>query len=145
MNDLILSKEALLAKPALKTEEVRISKGIIFVREMTGYEKDAWENSIMKTAPNGNMTATPKLTYDLTNYRAKLAVSTICDADGTLLFSMKDIELLTKALSATDLEKIVDAAQKINAVSDKDKEDMLKNSEADHEDSSTSESAENLE
>ena len=56
---------------------------------------------------------------------------------------MNDVVLLNKALKASDLEKIVDAAQKINAVTEKDKEEILKNLEADRDGSSNSSSAEN--
>lgn len=145
MKKLFLNKEALLAKPKLAIKEVELSDGIVFVREMTGYEKDQWEQTLVKAAPNGNLQGgAPKMTYDLTSYRAKLAVATVCDEEGNLLFAMNEAVLLSKSLKASDLEKIANTAQEINAVSEKDKEAMLKNSEADPEESSTSSSAENL-
>lgn len=143
MEKIFLNKEALLAKPKLTIEKVEISEGYVFVREMTGHEKDIWEQSMLKAAPNGNPQAAPKVNYDLANFRAKLAVSTICDEEGNLLFTMSEVHLLNKALRASDLEKIVDTAQKLNAVTDKDKEEILKNLEADRDDSSNSSSADN--
>jgi hypothetical protein len=144
MKKVFLNREALLAKPKLAIEKVEISNGYVFVREMTGFEKDQWEQSLMKTAPNGNMQGQPKVNYDLSNFRAKIAVSTLCDEEGNLLFSMNDIILLNKSLKASDLEKIVEKAQAINGVSEKDKQEMLKNLEAGQGEGSNSSFAENL-
>lgn len=139
----ILSKEQLLSAPILAIKEVEISIGTVLVREMTGYEKDVWEQSLMRQAPQGNKDGVTKMNLNLENFRAKLAVCTICDESGKLLFNMNDMITLSKALKASDMEKIVEAAQEINGISDKDKDEMLKNSEADPEESSNSSSAEN--
>lgn len=139
----ILSKEQLLSAPILAIKEVEISIGTVLVREMTGYEKDVWEQSLMRQAPQGNKDGVTKMNLNLENFRAKLAVCTMCDESGKLLFNMNDMITLSKALKASDMEKIVEAAQEINGISDKDKDEMLKNSEADPEESSNSSSAEN--
>jgi flagellar motor switch protein FliG len=46
-------------------------------------------------------------------------------------------------MKASDLEKIVEEAQQMNGISDKDKKEILKNLEADLNESSSSNSAEN--
>ena len=143
MKNVFLNREALLAKPKLAIEKVEISNGFVYVREMTGYEKDIWEQSMYKPAPQGNMTGTPKMNYDLSGFRAKMAVCTLCDKDGNLLFTMNDVTLLSKSLKASDLEKIAEKAQALNSVSEKDKEEILKNLGAEQEKDSSSNSAEN--
>ena len=60
-------------------------------------------------------------------YRAKLLVNTVCDAKGTLLLSTKDVVLLNKNNGASMLDKMLSEAQDINAISEKDKEDAVKN------------------
>ena len=40
---ILLSRENLLQKDELQIEKVELSRGFVFVREMTGKEKDVWE------------------------------------------------------------------------------------------------------
>jgi len=136
----LLNREALLQKDELKIEKVDLKKGYVFVREMTGYEKDLWEKSLMKQKPSGNRNNPVEYEVDLEGFRAKLAVVTVCDNDGNLLFKPEDAKLLNKAMSAANMDRIVLVAQKLNAITEKDKEEILKNSEADQEDSSSSDS-----
>jgi len=143
MSSIILTREALLQRDDLKIEKVELTRGHVFVREMTGHEKDVWEQSMLKQKPNGDRNKAVEYETTLEDFRAKLAVVTVCDAEGNLLFEPKDVKILNKMMSATNIERIVAVAQRLNAVTEKDKEDILKNSEADQEDSSNSASAEN--
>ena len=144
MNEnVFLTKDLLLQRDDLKIEKVELTRGYVYVREMTGSEKDRWEQSMLNQKPNGNKNAAIEYETTLEDFRAKLAVVTICDADGNLLFEAKDIKALNKAMSATNMEKIVEVAQRLNVISQKDRDELLKNSEADQEDSSSSDSAEN--
>lgn len=144
MSELILlTREVLLQKDDLKVEKVELSKGYVFVREMTGHEKDVWEQSMLKQKPSGNKNKGVEYETTLEDFRAKLAVVTVCDADGNLLFKPEDAKVLNKMMSATNMERIVTAAQKLNAISEEEKEELLKNSEADQTDSSNSNSVEN--
>lgn len=141
-NSVSLSREALLQRDDLKIEKVELSKGHVFVREMTGHEKDIWEQSMLKAKPAvGNQPVQYETTLE--DFRAKLAVVTVCDESGDLLFEPGDVKVLNKMMSATNIERIVTVAQRLNAITEKDKEDILKNSVADLEDSSNSASAEN--
>lgn len=139
----LLTREALLQKDDLKVEKVELSKGYVFVREMTGHEKDVWEQSMLKQKPSGNKNKGVEYETTLEDFRAKLAVVTVCDADGNLLFKPEDAKVLNKMMSATNMERIVTAAQKLNAISEQEKEEILKNSEADQTDNSNSSSVEN--
>jgi hypothetical protein len=140
---ILLTREALLQKDDLKVEKVELSKGYVFVREMTGHEKDVWEQSMLKQKPSGNKNKGIEYETTLEDFRAKLAVVTVCDAEGNLLFKPEDAKVLNKMMSATNMERIVTAAQKLNAISEQEKEEILKNSEADQTDSSNSNSVEN--
>lgn len=139
----LLTREALLQKDDLKVEKVELSRGFVFVREMTGHEKDVWEQSMLKQKPQGNKNKGVEYETTLEDFRAKLAVVTVCDADGNLIFKPEDVKVLNKMMSATNMERIVTAAQKLNAISEQEKEELLKNSEADQTDSSNSNSVEN--
>lgn len=132
-SSLFLTKDLLLQRGNLHIEKVELSNGFVFVREMTGHEKDVWEQSMLK-----KIRGLKGVEYEtsLDDFRAKLAVVTLCDELGNLIFEPKDYVALSKAIRASDIEKIVETAQRINAVTEKDKEEILKNSETDLEDSS---------
>jgi len=70
-------------------------------------------------------------------------VVTLCNKEGDLIFGANDIEALNSAIKASDLEKIVEKAQELNAISEQDKEEILKNSDVGQEDNSSSGSVNN--
>jgi hypothetical protein len=140
--NLFLNREALLQKADLKKEKVQLSGGYVYVREMTGYEKDVWEKSMVKEKPSGNKLKPVEYEVDIEGFRAKLAVVTVCDADGNLIFKPTDVKTLNNVISASNLDRIIIVAQRLNAITENDKEEILKNSKADLEKSSNSGSAE---
>lgn len=140
---ILLTREALLQKDDLKIEKVELSKGYVFVREMTGHEKDVWESSMLKQKPSGNKSKGIEYETTLEDFRAKLAVVTVCDAEGNLLFKPEDVKTLNKMMSAANIERIVTVAQRLNAISQEDKDEILKNSEADQTANSNSDSVVN--
>ena len=76
-------------------------------------------------------------------FRAKLAVCTVCDEAGEVIFNKEDYLKLSANIGAARLEKIVNAAQKLNAITKEDQEALVKNSESDREDNSSSGSVKN--
>jgi ABC-type ATPase involved in cell division len=138
-----LSRSSLLAKEELEKVKVDLGKGeFVYVRQMTGRERDNFEQSLIKEKKDvkGNV-----ISYDraLGDFRAKLAVVTCCDEEGKALFLPDDYSLLSQNMSAKRLEMIVNAAQKLNAISEEDKEALVKNSNPEPEDNSNSVSVEN--
>jgi hypothetical protein len=130
MESVFLNRELLLQRDELKIEKVELTRGHVFVREMTGREKDIWEQSMLKQKASGDKNKAVEYETTLEDFRAKLAVVTVCDAEGNLLFEPKDVKTLNKMMSATNIERIVNIAQKLNAITEKDKDEILKNSEA---------------
>ena len=135
----ILDRKKLLSKDDL--EKVKVDLGndeFVYVRQMTGRERDNFEQSLLKkvTGPDG------KVSYEqsLNDFRAKLAVCTLCDEQGNALLLPGDYPALSQAMSAAKLEKIVTEAQKLNKISEEDKEALVKNSEAVPDGNSTSDS-----
>jgi ABC-type ATPase involved in cell division len=138
-----LSRNLLLQKEELEKVKVDLGKGeFVFVRQMTGRERDNFEQSLIKEKKNAKGEV---VSYDraLGDFRAKLAVVTVCDEEGKALFLPDDYSLLSQNMSAKRLEIIVNAAQKLNAISEEDKEALVKNSSAEPEDNSSSDSAKN--
>lgn len=130
----LLNREQLLKKQELKKEKVVLNDGtgdFVYVRQMTAREKNNWELLQMQTTVvKNNKGHKVRTNYDVTldDFRAKLAVNCVCDEKGILLFKQTDFKILSQNMSAETMERIVDVAQKLNAISEEDKEEMTKNS-----------------
>ncbi len=127
----LLDKAKLLEKEVLQIEKVDLGNDeFVFVRQMTGRERDRFERSMLKPVKDrqGNIM---KYAQNIDDFRAKLVVNVICDEAGNNLLDPGDFEALSKNMSAAKLEKLVDVAQKLNKISEADKEALTKNSEGD--------------
>lgn len=113
-----LSRDAFLgARPELRREEIPVPElgGSVYVRVMTGTERDAYEISISKAR--------------IPNYRALLTCYTACDGEGNRLFSEADLPLLG-SFPSTVLDPIAARAVQLNHFSSAAIEDLRKNSES---------------
>ena len=125
----ILTKEDLLKKEDLKVEKVELDKAeFVYVKQMTGREKDCFEQSLMKEVKGADGAVSYERSLD--DFRAKLAVNTLCDEKGVCLLDASDAPVLSQHMSAARLEVIVNKVQELNKITEKDKENMVKNSEA---------------
>lgn len=113
----MLTKDAIRAASDLPREMVQIPEwgGFLYVRTMTGTERDAWESSL---------SAGKKVNLD--KVRAKLAVAVACDADGKPMFTPADVDWLSEK-SAAALQRIFAAASKLNCLSGAELEELAKN------------------
>jgi len=133
----LLNREKLLAKEKLDIKKVDLGGGdFVYVRQMTGRERDRFEQSIVVMTKDSQGKANYERSME--DFRAKLAVNTLCDKDGNNLLEPGDYETLSTNISAARLEKIITEAQQLNRISDDDKESLVKNSEAAQEGDSTS-------
>ena len=124
--NIILSAADLLAKETLEIREVQLDKGaVVYVKQMTGKERDSFEQSMMRKVPGKGGIIVHE--HSLSNFRAKLAVRCLCDAEGNLLLKTTDADTIGENMSAARLEKIVNVAQEMNAISEEDKDGILKN------------------
>ncbi|MGD9163064.1 MAG: hypothetical protein PVG39_31960 [Desulfobacteraceae bacterium] len=138
----LLNKKLLLQKDTLQIKKVELGgDDYVFVREMTGRERDNFEQSLMKEVRDTK--GRRDYQSNLQDFRAKIAVNTICDENGSLILSMSDYEMLSKNMSASKLQRIVDEAQGLNKITDEDREEMTKNSSGGQAANSTSGSAKN--
>jgi hypothetical protein len=132
---MLLGREQILHAEDLQFEEVEAWGGVVRVRMMTGSERDSFEQSMMKV--DG-----AKVTRDMANMRAKLLIRTICDENNKRVFTDKDIDLVG-GKSAAEIEKVFEAAQRLNKLAAQDSEEQEKNSEGEGKGISTSASPEN--
>ena len=137
-----LNRSELLKKEELQKEKVDLGNGrFVYVRQMTGHERDTFEQSLLKKKTDAKGQVTFEQSLD--DFRAKLAVCTVCDEKGNALLLPDDVSLLSKNMSAKTLETIVNVAQELNKITEKDKEELVKNSVAEPEGNSNSDSVEN--
>jgi hypothetical protein len=127
----LLDRKALLAKEKLEIKKVSLNdKDFVYVRQMTGFERDRFEKTLMTEIRNKKGTIV-EYEQNLENFRSKLAVKSVCDKEGNLILQDGDYDLLSKNMSAKTLEAIINIAQELNKISEEDKENLVKNSEGD--------------
>jgi hypothetical protein len=95
---------------------------------MTGRERDQFEKSLLVEHEDRKGNITFKRVLD--DFRAKLAVCTVCDEAGEAVFQPNDYTTLSRNIGAAKLELIVNAAQRLNAISQADQEALVKNSQS---------------
>ncbi len=122
----IFNKKPLSREDVLGVDDIKIVKvdmpewlaGYVYVKGMNGLEREEFEE-FYRDDTNGPI-----------NIRAKLAAMTICDEDGTLLFSMEDAEELGKK-SASALVRIFDVSRGLNGLGDQENEKASEEMETD--------------
>jgi hypothetical protein len=139
-----LDKKSLLKKEELPIEKVDLGGGdFVYVKSMTGHERDQFEQLTLKQKldEKGTFKGFEQVNDD---FRAKLVVMTVCDEKGNLLLEPKDFLELSINMGITKLEKIMMASLNLNKITEKDVEDLTKNSKPDLGANSSSVSVGNL-
>jgi hypothetical protein len=110
-----LDRIGLLARTTLDKEEVKLPDGeTVIVRCMTVAERDRMERAYQDAGK--------------VDFRARLIVSTVCDADGVLVLTPADFAEVGN-LPFSDAELIVEAAIRMNRMGDDEKAELGKGSE----------------
>lgn len=115
----MLTKEQILAADDVRTEEVHVPEwgGTVRVRTITATERDAFDRQRWESGQDEKMRK---------NVRASLIVMAVVDDDGKLMFSADDIEALGEK-SATAMDRVFAAIQRINKMADEDIEAAAEN------------------
>jgi hypothetical protein len=129
-----LTKENIFKSEAVEKEWVDIPEwaGGLYVKVMSGEERDAFETAMFKTNDMNNFTR------NFDNMRARLIAFTAVDEDGKQIFDpilkydvqdklYGDVAELGKK-SSVILDRIYVVAQKLNKLRKEDIEDLTKNS-----------------
>jgi len=119
----LLTRDAILQADDLPRELVEVPEwsGSVYVRALTGIERDAFEQSVVEQ--KGKSTK-----MNLRNIRAKLVALTAVDEEGKRLFTDDDAALLGKK-SAAALDRVFDVAQRLSGLRQEDVEELAGNSE----------------
>jgi len=118
-----LTRDQILQANDIEIREVYIPewKDSVFVRGMTGKERDSYEASIVKQ--RGNNTE-----INFKNARAKLVALCTVDEQGNRIFNDTDVALLAEK-SAKALDRIFTVARELSGISAEDMNELTKNSE----------------
>lgn len=121
----MLTKQSILKAKDLQQTKVEIPEwnGEVYIRAMTGAERDSWEQAIQnKRTTNG--------TVELAELKARLAVMTVSDKEGNLLFTESDIPELNKKSGAA-IDRIWQISHKKSHILPDDVEELRGNSKSD--------------
>ena len=116
----MLDKNSILNSDDLPREEVVVELwgGSVWVRTLTGTERDQFESSCIKSKGKNSG-------VNMENIRARLCVLTICNETGERLFDARDIDAIGKK-SAMCLDLIFAVSQKLNGLGSDDVESLAK-------------------
>ena len=118
LRKLVLDAEDIKIIPVPTPEWPKVD-GHIHVRTLSGTQRERYIESIRQTIGTGKKATTKVL---IAESGAKLAVQTMCNAQGELLFTKDDVTALGNK-SALALIRVVDASAKINGLSDEAEEE----------------------
>lgn len=123
----MLSRDAILEADDLARERVAVPEwgkppdDFVFVRGLTGAERDAFEQSKYVRVPDSD-----DLELSLKNLRARLAVLSVCDEAGKRLFADDDAALLG-GKNAVALARIYEVAARLSGLTVEAREADSKN------------------
>jgi len=114
-----LTREQILATKQRDRELVSVPEwgGDVWVSVMSGEERDAWEMQLIEDRDKA-----------LANMRAKLVWQCVTDENGVRIFSESDVPALGLH-SWVALERVMEVARRLNALTAKDVETIKGNSE----------------
>jgi len=114
----MLDRSSILNFTDLKTEAVDVPEwgGTVFVRTLTGSERDAYELAVSEAQKTGRPV----------NIRAAIAVKACCDESGKRIFVDEDLDLLG-GKSAAALDRVFEVAARLSGISSKDVKELEKN------------------
>lgn len=117
-----LTRDQILKADDLQRVEVPVPEwgGTVWVRTMTGQEREAYESSFI--GRDGKV----DLRTGMKDARARLCSLCVVDDAGRSLFTHADIEALSKK-STIAIGRVFDAIQKLNAITDEEIEELAGN------------------
>lgn len=108
-------KEDILAFEDRAVKPVKAWGKDLFIKPMSAYDQDAWENERVKDQDKFR-----------DNFRAKYLVKVLVDADGNRIFSDEEAIELGKKFAPT-VNKLFNLAWEMNNLTEEDEKELLKN------------------
>ena len=114
----VLNRDDILGADDIQIELVEVPEwgGDIFVKGMTGSERDLFEAGIISVNSKSEK-------VDMRDIRAKLCAASVCNEAGKKLFNQADIKALSQK-SAVALQRVFKVAQRLSGLTDDDVEEL---------------------
>lgn len=130
MSAFCLNKNQILEAQDLPMEKVFVPEwadgnpeAYVMVKGLTAAEKASFDDSFIKPETKG----TEKPETDMSYYAAKLTICSMCNDDGSRLFTLEDLPCLINK-SAKALERVAKKAMDLNGISTAAVDAAIKNS-----------------
>ena len=110
-----MDRESILSAsdtPKLEAIDVAEWGGKVYIKVMSGSERDRWEIDATHSIRSKNL-----------NIRAILCVLTVCDKDGKRIFKDDDAQALGEK-SSIILDKVFQVARRVNKLTDDDLQEL---------------------
>lgn len=119
-----LSKDVILAAQDTIIQQIHCPEwgGDVYAKSISGRDRDAWEFFLSGERKKAQE---EKRYYNPKHFRASCLVMSLCNKEGTLLFTEKDVEALS-GKSSKVLDRLFDVVSKINGLG-QDVEEAAKN------------------
>lgn len=119
----LLSRDQILDAKDMKTVDVSVPEwgGEVRIRMLSGTERDAFEASMIEMKKDGSQKR------NVENVRARLVALCIVNEQGETMFNRADIRMLGNK-SAAALQRVFDACNELNAVTEEDIETIAETS-----------------
>jgi len=117
-------KAAILGATDIVSEAVTVPEwgGLtVWVKTLTGKERDAYESDLIIMGRKG------QTKFNMSNMRAKLLARCLVSEDGKRLFGDDEVEILGQR-SAAAIQRLFAIAQRLNALTNDDVDELEKNS-----------------
>lgn len=124
----LISRENFLKKQEFKKVKVVLdeeSGDFVFVKQMSGYDRDRLEQSMTVTTKDGTGNEVQKVTTE--NFKAKMICATVCDENGVLLLKPDDFKIVNANFTADVIELLSNKASELNKIRQEDQEAATKN------------------
>jgi hypothetical protein len=123
-----LTRDAMLAPIEVPREEVELPElgGSVWIKGMTASDRSKFEREFQTSSGKRSKRRMDEI-------RERLVIACVCNEDGTLLLTERDIEAIGRQPIGV-IERIVDVAQRLCGMSNADVEAMAKNSDGIDED-----------
>jgi len=107
-----------------KTKRVDVPEwgGYVIIQTMTAEARDAYELSLLSKDSKGSVVG-----RDLSNIRAKLVAACTLGPDGRLMFKNADHVKVLGSKNSKAVDRIYDACQALNQISDEEVEELAGN------------------
>lgn len=121
----ILNRDAILSAQDIKRELVSVPEwgGDVYVRALTGAERDSFEASVVEQRGK-------KQIFHTQDIRAKLVARAVVDESGNRIFTDTDVKALTQK-SASALQRLFEVAQRLSGITEDAVDEMAEGLEAD--------------